>query len=82
MDSDQNAADQNEVLIENSITRVTVQHQFEPNNHYKFFLLHTLPLIIAFNHDLGLNVLFYQFYAKIMTFYLSRKVWFGSSLLC
>ena len=64
-----------EVLIENSVTRVTVRHheqlpewrnfQFAPNNHYGFFFLHTLPSTITFR----LEYVFYQFYAKITTFF-------------
>ena len=71
-----------EVLIENSITRVTVRRsgkprvakhlperrnfQFAPKNHYGFVFLHTLPSTIAFRLE---YVLFYQFYAKIATFF-------------
>ena len=40
-----------EVRIENSVTRVTVRHhesgQIEPNDHYRFIFLHTLPSTIA-----------------------------------
>ena len=52
-----------EVLIENSVTRVTVRHheacrvteffQFEPKNHYGFFFLHTLPSTIAFRLEIS-----------------------------
>ena len=76
-----------EVRIENSVTRVTVRHQkacllmqnshpkwqnfqFEPNNHYRFFFLHTLFSTIAFRLE---YVLFYQFYAKITTFFSIKK---------
>ena len=69
-----------EVWIENSFTRVTVQHhkacrvrhpewlnfQFTPKNHYRFFFLHTLPLTTTFSIE---NVLlYYQFHARITTF--------------
>ena len=67
-----------EVRIENSVTRVTVQHhetswtvirvtyfQFTPNNHYRFFFLHTLPSTIVFKLEYAL---FYQFYLEITTF--------------
>ena len=74
-----------EVWIENSVTRVTVCHlaewrnfQFEPNNHHRFFFLHTLLSTIAFRLE---YVLFYQFYAKITIFFRSRNVQFGSSLI-
>ena len=65
-----------EVLIENSVTRVTVWHhewqnfQFAPKNHYGLFFLHTLPSTIAFRLE---YVLFYQFYAKITTFFDQEK---------
>ena len=39
--------------------------QFAPNNQYRFFFLHTLPLTTAFKLKC---VLFCQFYAKISTF--------------
>ena len=44
--------------------------QFEPNNHYRFFFLHTLPSTIAFRLE---YVLFYQLYAKITTFFSIKK---------
>ena len=79
--------------IENSVTRVIVRHheacrvmpnsypewrnfRFAPNNHYGFFFLHTLPSTIAFRLE---YVLFYQFYAKITTFFNEKK--FGTALL-
>ena len=81
-----------EVLIENSITRVTVRlHeacrvmpnsypsdgiQFAPMNHYRFFFLHTLPSTIAFRLE---YVLFYQLYAKITTFFYQET--FGTAPL-
>ena len=37
-----------------------------PKNHYGFFFLHTLPMTISFKLE---YVLFYQFYAKITTFF-------------
>ena len=40
--------------------------QFAPSNHYGFLFLHTLPSTIAFRLE---HVLFYQFYAKITTFF-------------
>ena len=40
--------------------------QFELNNHYRFFFLHTLFSTIAFRLE---YVLFYKFYAKITTFF-------------
>ena len=40
--------------------------QFAPTNHYGFFFLHTFPSTIAFRLE---YVLFYQFYAKITTFF-------------
>ena len=39
--------------------------QFAPNNHYRFFFKHTLPLTIEFKLE---YVLCYQFYAEISTF--------------
>ena len=76
-----------EVLIEHSVTRATVRHheacRVMPNsypsdgifnlhrkNHYEFFFLHTLPSTIAFRLE---YVLFYQFYAKITTFFDQEK---------
>ena len=44
--------------------------QFASKNHYVFFFLHTLPLTIAFKLE---YVLFYQFYAKITTFFDQEK---------
>ena len=44
--------------------------QFAPKNHYGFFFLHTLPSTIAFRLE---YVLFYQFYAKITTFFNQEK---------
>ena len=44
--------------------------QFAPKNHYGFFFLHNLPLTIAFRLE---YVLFYQFYAKITTFFSVKK---------
>ena len=40
--------------------------QFEPNNHYRFFFLHTLLSTIAFTFE---YMLLHQFYAKITTFF-------------
>ena len=40
--------------------------QFAPKNHYGLFSWHTLPSTIAFRLE---YVLFYQFYAKITTFF-------------
>ena len=71
-----------EVLTENSVTRVTVRHhedwnfQFAPKNHYGFFFLQTLPSTIAFKLE---YVLFYQFDAKITTFFDQEK--FGTARL-
>ena len=48
--------------------------QFAPHNHYGFFFLHTLPSTIAFRLE---YVLFYQFYAKITTFFDQDK--FGTA---
>ena len=48
--------------------------QFEPNNHYGFFFLHTLPSQL----HLCLKMLFYQKYTQITTFY-DQEV-FGSYL--
>ena len=76
-----------------SVLRVTVWHhkalpsdaeqlpevrnfQFAPKNHYGFFFLHTLPSTIAFGLE---YVLFYQFYAKITTFFDQEK--FGTAPL-
>ena len=42
----------------------------EHNNHYRFFFLHTLPSTIALRLK---YVLFYQFYAKITTFFSIKK---------
>ena len=39
--------------------------QLAPNNHYRFFFLHTIPLKAKY-------VLFYQFYAKISTFSIKK----------
>ena len=52
--------------------------QFEPNNHYRLFFLHTLLSTITFRLE---YVLFYQFYATITTFFRLRNVRFGSSLI-
>ena len=52
--------------------------RFAPKNHYGCFFLHTFPSTIAFRLE---YVLFYQFFAKIATFFLSRKVQYGSSLI-
>ena len=77
-----------EVLIENSVTRVTVRHheacRVMPNSYpsdgifnlhrrtiMDFFFLHTLPKTVAFRLE---YVLFYQFYAKITTFFLQEKL--------
>ena len=73
-----NIIDGLEVRIEKSVLRVTVQprdakwrnFQFEPNNHYRFFFLRTLISTTAFRLD---YILFYQFYAKITTFFLLKK---------
>ena len=43
--------------------------QFAPNNHYRFFFLHTLPLAIVFK--LG-YVFFNQFYAEISIFSIKK----------
>ena len=73
------------MLIENSVTRVTVRHhscdaeqlpewrnfQFTLKNHYGFFFLHTLPLTITFRLE---YVLFHQFYAKITTFFIKKSL--------
>ena len=48
--------------------------QFAPKNHYGFFFLHTLPSTIAFKLE---YVLFYQFCAKITTFFDQEK--FGTA---
>ena len=75
-----------EVRIENFVTRVTGRHheaclvmpnsypewqnfQFAPNNHYWFFFLHTLPSMIVFKLEYAL---FYQFYAKMCTFWITK----------
>ena len=50
--------------------------QLTPKNHYGFFFLHTLPSTIAFRLEC---VLFYQFYAKITTFFDQEK--FGTAHL-
>ena len=67
----------------NFITRVTSRvmpnsypewqnFQFEPNNNYRFFFLHTLLSTIAFRLE---YVLFYQFYAQNNYFFFrSRNV--------
>ena len=72
-----------ESLIENSVTRVTIRHheacRVMPNSYpndgiinlhrrtiMDFIFLHTLPSTIAFRLE---YVLFYQFYAKISTFF-------------
>ena len=39
--------------------------RFALNNHYEFFFLHTLPLIIAFKLEYAL---FYEFYVKVSQF--------------
>ena len=83
-----------EVLIENSVMRVTFRHheacRMMPNSypsngifnlhrdHYGFFFLHILPSTIAFRLE---YVLFYQFYAKITTFFDQEKVRYGSFLI-
>ena len=46
--------------------------QFAPNNHYVFFLLHTLPSTITLRLE---YVLFDQIYAEITTFFIEM---FGS----
>ena len=43
--------------------------QFAPNNHYRFFFLHTLPSTIAFRLEC---VLFCHIYAEITTFSIKR----------
>ena len=50
--------------------------QFAPKNYYGFFFLHTVPSTIAFRLE---YVLFYQFYAKITTFFDQEK--FGTAPL-
>ena len=50
--------------------------QYAPKNHFGFFFLHTLPSTIAFRLK---YMLFYQFYAKITTFFEQEK--FGTALL-
>ena len=50
--------------------------QFAPKNHYGFFVLQTLPSTIAFRRE---YVWFYQFYAKITTFFDQEK--FGTAPL-
>ena len=50
--------------------------QFEPNNFYRFFFLHTFLSTVAFRLE---YVMFYQFNAKTTTFLRSRNVRFGSS---
>ena len=44
--------------------------QFAPKNHYGFFFLQNLPSTTAFRLE---YVLFYQFYAKITTFFNQEK---------
>ena len=44
--------------------------RFVPKNHYGLFFLHTLPSTIAFRLE---YVLFYQFYAKMTTFFDQEK---------
>ena len=82
-----------EVLIENSVTRVTVRHheacRVMPNSYTSdgifslhrrsimdTFFLHTLPSTIALRLECAL---FYQFYAKITTFFDQEK--FGTAPL-
>ena len=48
--------------------------QFETNNHYRFFFLHTRLSTIAFRLE---HMLFYQFYDKITTFFRPRHVRIG-----
>ena len=50
--------------------------QFAPKNYYGLFFLHTLPSTIAFRLE---YVLFYQFYAKITTFFDQER--FGTAAL-
>ena len=50
--------------------------QFAPKNHYGFFFLRTLHSTIAFRFE---YVLFYQFYARITTFFDQEK--FGTAPL-
>ena len=75
-----------EVRIENFVMRVTVWYHearyvmpnsypewlnfhFTPNHHYWFFFLHTLSLTNVFKLEYAL---FYQFYAKMGTFFIKK----------
>ena len=77
-----------EVLIENSVTRVTVRSLVMPNSYPSdgIFNLHRsfiMDSFLAYSSDdncIGLEyVLFYQFYAKITTFFDQEK--FGTAPL-
>ena len=72
-----------EVLTENSVTRVTVRSLVMLNSYpsdgilnlhrrtiMNFFFLHTFPSTITYRLE---YVLFYQFYAKITTFFDQEK---------